>query len=120
MSDLRYHLDLIRWKDYNGVTKKLKIYSEVAHKWNEIATRLGFEPGKIVSLRNNFPTDHDRVMDVFRHWLENAGDLPNAGDYPRSWCGLVKLLKDVELSELAKQLHTALCSTHNSVRGNLK
>ena len=89
--------------------------------WNMIATRLGFELGEIDGIRRNYPfSDHDRLTVVLRRWFEDARSLPNAGDYPKSWEGLIELLKDAQLSEIAKELDTALCSTHNSVRGNLQ
>ena len=115
------HLALMEWKDENGATRKLKIYSNIAHKWDEIATLLGFELGEIGSIRRNCTIDdHGRVTDVLRRWFDDAINLPNASKYPKSWEGLVKLLNDAELGEVAKQLHTALSSTHSSVRRNLQ
>ena len=56
---------------------------------------------------------------VFKVWFENAVGLPNADKYPKSWQGLVNLLKDAELGEVATELHTALSSPRNSMRKNL-
>ena len=119
--NIEHHLvDLIKWRDENGVTRELKIYSKIAHRWNQIATRLGFELGEIDSIRRNYPfDDRDRVTAVLGRWLDDARNLPNASSYPKSWQGLLKLLQDAELSEVAGELHTALNSTHNNVRGNL-
>ena len=122
LTDLRdvahHHVDLIKWKDDNGAIRKLKCYSEVAHKWDQIATRLGFELGEIESIRKN-NSFNDRVTVTFRRWFEDAINLPNAMNYPKSWVGLIELLKDAELGEVAQELLTTLSSTHNSVRGNL-
>ena len=49
-----HFLELIKWKDENGVEKKLWIYSEIAHKWREVASLLGFKPGQ------NSTIEHDR------------------------------------------------------------
>ena len=105
-------LDLLKWEDDNGTTRELKIYAKIAHKWNKIATRLGFEPGQIDSIRRNCHniSDEDRVTAVLSHWFDNAGNLPNANTYPKSWQGLINLLTDSELSEVATELHTALSS----------
>ena len=115
-----YFLDQIKWKNKNGDIKELKIYSKIAHKWSQIATRLGCDPGEIHSIQKNYPfDDHDRVTAVFRLWFDNAKNLPNACRYPKSWPGLINLLEDAELGEVVRELHTALLSPHNSVRGNV-
>ena len=56
---------------------------------------------------------------MFKVWFENAMGLPNADKYPKSWQGVIDLLKDAELGEVAAKLHTALSSPRNSVRKNL-
>ena len=96
--------------------RELRIYSKIAHKWRRITTRLGFELGDIASIQNNYPVDHDQVTVVLGRWFENARDLPNASRYPKSWQGLINLLKDAELAEVAEELKRALSSLENSVR----
>ena len=109
-------LELLRWRDENDTTRELKLYSRVAHRWNQIATLLGFDYGQIESIKNNPPfTDLDRVKSVFIQWFENAASLPNASRYPKSWQGLINLLEDAELSEVAKELCTVLTSINGSV-----
>ena len=113
-------LDLLKWEDDNGTTREFKIYAKIAHKWNKIATRLGFELGQIDSIQRNYPfSDDDRVTAILRHWFDNAGNLRNAKMYPKSWQGLINLLEDSELGEVATELHKALSSPRNSVRKNL-
>ena len=113
-------LDLIKWEDENGVKRELRIYSKIAHKWRQIATRLGFEPGEIDSVRKNYPfDDHERVTTVLGRWFENAVNLPNGSRYPKSWQGLINLLEDTELGEVARELKRALSSPWNSVRDYL-
>ena len=110
-------VDLIKWEDENGVKRELRIYSKVAHKWRQIATQLGFEPGEIESIRKNNPfDDRDRVTVVLGRWFDNAKNLPNASRYPKSWQGLINLLEDAELGEVAEELKRALSSSWNSVR----
>ena len=46
-------------------------------------------------------------------------NLPNGSKYPKSWQGLINLLEDAELGEVAGELKKALSSPQNSVRGNL-
>ena len=110
-------MDLIKWEDEKGVKRELRIYSKIAHKWREIATLLGFEPGEIESIRKNYPfDDRDRVTVVLGRWFDNAKNLPNASRYPKSWQGLINLLEDAELGEVAQELKRTLSSPWNSVR----
>ena len=113
-------MDLIKWEDESQIRRELRIYSKIAHKWKQIATRLGFEIGEIESIRKNSSfDDNDRITAVLRQWFENAKSLPNASRYPKSWQGLINLLEDAELGEVAEELKRALFSPQNSVRGNL-
>ena len=49
-------------------------------------------------------------------WFENAKNLSNASRYPKSWQGLINLLEDAGLGEVAEDLKRALASPWNSVR----
>ena len=85
-----------------------------------MATRLGFSHGRIDSIRRNYPfSDYDRLAAVLGEWFDNATRLPNAHLYPLSWDGLVRLLNDCGLSEVANKLTAALDSPSSNVRGNL-
>ena len=112
-------LDLIIWKDENGVNRELRIYSKVAHQWRNIATKLGFEPGEIESVEENYHRDDIRITAVFKKWFDNAKSLPNASRYPKSWDRLIMLLDDAKLGEVAEELKKALSSQWNDMRGNL-
>ena len=114
------YLDLLKWQQHElSCVNQLKLYSRVSHKWELIATRLGFEPGNIDSLRRNNHDDYERVIAVFHRWFDDAKNLPNARKYPLSWQGLINLLEEAELGEVAKKLHAALSSPQSSVRQNL-
>ena len=115
------YLDLLKWQQHelSGV-KQVRLYSTIAYNWKLIATRLGFETGNIDSIGRNYHDDYERVTNVFRRWLNNAKNLPNASRYPKSWQGLINLLEDAELGEVATNLHSALTSERSNVRGNLQ
>ena len=108
-------MDLIKWEDENGVKRELRIYSKIAHKWRQIATRLGFELGEIESVEENHQRNDSRITAVLRRWFENAKNLANANRYPKSWQGLINLLEDVELGEVAEEVKRAISSPQNSV-----
>ena len=117
LTDVEHHfVDLIKWEDENGVKRELRVYSKIAHKWRQIATRLGFELGEIESVEENCHRNDSCITAMFRRWFENVRSLPNAGSYPKSWQGLINLLEDAELGEVAEELRKALSSPQSSVR----
>ena len=120
LPDVEHHfVDLIKWEDENGVQRELRIYSKIAHMWERIATRLGFESGEIDAVKDDHRTSYSCITAVLRRWFENARSLLNARRYPKSWQGLINLLEDAELGEVAEELKKALSSPQNTVRGNL-
>ena len=102
-------LDLITW---DGGKKKLRVYAKTAKNWKSIARKLGLEdesPGCIKNTaQRHFNDDNECVTEVFGKWLENAVGLPNADQFPKSWEGLLNLLNESELGEVAKELRTAI------------
>ena len=84
-----------------------------------MATRLGFSHGRIENLWSDYRRNYDRLAAVLGEWFDNATCLPNARLYPLSWDGLVRLLNDCGLSEVANKLTAALDSPSSNVRGNL-
>ena len=101
------------------VKRKLKVYSRIAHKWRDIATLLRLEVGEIKLIEDDHRRNDSRITAVLRQWFENAKNLPNGSRYPKSWQGLINLLEDTELGEVAREIKNALSSPWNSVRGNL-
>ena len=75
--------------------------------------------GETESFRRDYFDGRERITAVVRRWFENAKNLPNARMYPQSWQGLINLLEDAELGEVAEELKRALASPRNSVRENL-
>ena len=91
-----------------------------ASSWRTIARKLGLEvktPGCIDNIaRRHFNDDNECVREVFGKWLENAIGLPNASRFPKSWEGLLNLLTESELGEVATTLRIALTVADSSVR----
>lgn len=113
-------MDLIKWEDENGAPQEIRVFSKVAHKWSLMASTLGFSPGEIDSIRRSHPnSDYDCVTTMLGQWFDDAVSLPYAQIYPKSWQGLIKLMEDSQVGEVAKELNTVLCSRRNSVKGNL-
>lgn len=114
-----HHLGMLEWTS-GASSGKITLYDSAQYKWEEIAERLGLEPGLITSINRNKFDDRQRVTAVFEKWLSNANQLPNCSRYPRKWSGLIKLLEDSGLGQLSQDLEKALKCPVNSVRGNHK
>ena len=95
------------WID-NGKEKVLSIYDESQHKWREIGRILGLKKGELDGIGQDGHSARDKVSRVLGEWEEKASSLPHADRYPKSWGGLIKLLNDSGLPELAKDVHKAL------------
>ena len=62
---VKHHfMTLIKWVDENGTVREFRIYSKIAHKWRQIATLLGFEPGEIISVEGDYRNSCDRIATV--------------------------------------------------------
>lgn len=115
------HLSLLEWQSgaSGEETKKVRVFDDIAVRWNIVAERLGLEPGEIESIRRNKHDDRERLTSVFGRWFENANMLPNKNKYPKNWTGLIRLLCDSDFGELAEKLRNALCAPFNSVKNNI-
>ena len=105
-----HHLSRMEWKE-GDTTKVVKVYEESAHQWIKIGQNLGLESYTLTNISDNFAENYRRVTQVFQKWLENAVCLPNSHDYPRTWRGLVNLLRNSELGTLANKVDRALTAT---------
>ena len=56
---------------------------------------------------------------VFGQWLQNANGMKNAEMYPKSWKGLINLLIESDLADLANKVYNAIRSPQNEAKGNL-
>ena len=119
--EVKHHfVSRLEWKDLPLAEPKcVRVYNMAAWKWNLVADNLGLEPGEIESIRRNHFTDDERVIYVFRHWFNDANNLPSKERYPKKWSGLIRLLKDSDLGELSEEVHKALSAPYSDVRGNI-
>ena len=83
--------------------KRFNLSNHISDSWKTIGLTLGMELGLLNSIGRNRYDDADRLMTVFRRWLENAAGLPHHAGYPLSWQGLNTLLEDIGKTEVAKQ-----------------
>ena len=93
-------LILITYNDH-GVEKKLRIKKEIAPKWNELASVLGFSDGEIQSIRmSNHHQEVACAEKMLMTWMQRDGD--------GTWHKLILKMRDVELGSAAADLAKAL------------
>ena len=97
-------LFLIEWRDEKGEIKQLRIKQLICNQWKNIGDLLEIPESVLESWNTKHKEDSLKCIDsVMSHWLKCPID-----DYPVSWEGLKKLLKDVELSKVAEDIELAL------------
>ena len=94
------NLFLIEWRNEKGETERLRIKQKICNRWKYIGDLLEIPEAVLESWNTKHKEDSLKCIDsVMSHWLQHPTD-----DYPVSWEGLKKLLQDVELSEVAKDI----------------
>ena len=97
----------MEWNE-KGEMKKVRIYTEAAHKWMEIGQNLGLENGVLEGFDRDGHNNYERVTKVLGEWMSNASNLPRCNQYPRTWSGLIQLLDVSGLGDLAGRVSKAL------------
>ena len=92
----------------NGKKQVVSIYDEGSHKWHEIGQTLGLSEGVLDGIKQDSHSARDRLSKVLESWCENACGLSRPDHYPKSWIGLINLLNDSGLGELAIRVRKAL------------
>ena len=98
------NLTLIRWRDDQGRIQRFYLMDNISYKWRIIGELLGLPFPKLESIAMEH---HDKpencCRSVLGQWLDNPPPR-----YPTTWQGLLELLEDGKLGEIATQLRTAL------------
>lgn len=95
------HIMLIKYKLHNE-KKEFRLFQVIQHKWEEIGIQLRVPMHTID--RNQM--EREKCWEMLEKWLENGSEK-----YPLEWDGLINVLKDVELREVANDLILALENT---------
>lgn len=96
-------VDLIEWKDGSEV-QRFRLIDLIIGNCEEISIQLNilktvYDGWVIQRLGRQSGVCHD----VLQHWLQSG-----TGPHPITWKGLIEVLIDVQLGEVAIQLKTAL------------
>ena len=85
--------------------EKIKIIESVAPKWKELGVLLDFDPEgqtlELIEANNKLNGVVACCREMFVAWLKGKGK-------DATWEVLIELLNDIDLSELAKMVKTAL------------
>lgn len=103
------HLKLIKWTE-RGETKRFYLMEKIENKWRDIGQLTGLPLTQLESIA----TEHrDKPIECCRavlgRWLDNP---PSA--YPTTWDGLIELLEDCQLTQVAEELKIVLIKANLS------
>lgn len=88
-----------------GSTRGFKLTQLISSKWFNIGILLGLSADTLENYRQESKDNEQRILNVFNHWINDAGCPP---DYPMTWRGVLVLLRDIEMSTAAKELKESL------------
>jgi hypothetical protein len=98
------HLQLVKWKDGQGNTHRFYLMDVIGNKWRTVGHQLGLLPSQLDGTATQFGNNATECCRaVLGEWLENP-----PSDYPATWDGLVELLEDCKLAQVAIKLKAAL------------
>ena len=101
------HLTLIKWNDASGTTQRFYLMDRISAKWREIGKLLDLSAAQLQGIAMEHQgNQEDCCSAVLSKWMENP-----PREYPVSWEGLMELLEDSRLSQVVKELKTALEET---------
>ena len=99
-------LVLLEWSNESGNKQQLKIVEEISGKWRKVAVLLGLSVGQMDGImQQSFMDPEQCCLRVFDRWIISNGEYT---DYPVTWSGLYKLLKNTGHSTIAEHMKTAM------------
>ena len=99
-------LTLLKWKDAQGNVHRFYLINKTAAEWRNFGIRFG-QKDELKGWEDEFHRNAKRCWrEVMSRWLDNAG----TGEYPATWGGVLSVLEDVELWEVARELERVLGS----------
>ena len=100
------HLTLLKWTDSNSKNHSLRLRDELSSRWRDVGDLLGVDSSRQDGIHAQRMGDVRLCCrDILLDWLQMEDK-----SYPPSWEGLLVLLEDLELNNVAKKLNEALDS----------
>ena len=101
------HLTLIKWNDASGTTQRFYLMDRISVKWRETGDLLELSAAQLQGIVTEHQGNQEACCRaILSKWMENP-----PCEYPVSWEGLIELLEDSRLSQVVKELKTALEET---------
>ena len=116
------YLQLLKYVDRTSCSQEeLRLMTEMAPHWKEIANLLGVGHNKVLSIEgSNLRSFENCLMHVMNLWADNGHQMPNHKQYPETWSGVRQLLLDIQQKKLAKKLEAALSAESSNIRGSFR
>ena len=97
----------LKYKEDDGMVKRLRIITEASHKWKNIASLIS-DSITISAVELQYRSDPE---DCLRRILYDYFIEQKPEDYSQDWRGLIELLEDADLTALAERVkHALLCT----------
>ena len=74
----------------------------ISHRWEDLASQLGFETDMITEIADEYPSPRDTAQDVLSRWLYNEGKQPV------TWKTIITALREARFDVLAKDVEEAV------------
>ena len=93
--------------DDQGQTQKFRLREMISYKWRDLGILTKLTPSGLENISEKNRGDSEKCcQDVLDKWLEN----PPKG-YPNTWSGLIELLDDCRLTQIAEDLRNIIVNT---------
>ena len=97
-------LMILKYAD-DSVKKKIWIISQASHQWKDFASLICSETNRTSTLEKQYQNDPNECLrQVLIHNFINKKPLK----YSQTWSGLIKLLDDIDIETVSKELEHAL------------
>ena len=99
---------MIKWRDDSGKTQRFYLIDKIASEWRSLGFLVGLRSSEIDRLSVEYRENaHECCRAVLGQWLDNPPQ-----DYPHTWEGLMELLEDCKLVQVAAELKTVLAKAN--------
>ena len=95
------HFIVIKWNDDQGKKQKFHLIDRIKDKWRDIGRVARIPANELDNL--SVQPAAERCTAILEKWMRAPTD-----DYPGTWKGLMELLEDVMLEDVASELKTVL------------
>ena len=95
---------LMKYTSSDGQVKHYRLINRIQEHWRDIGILMGIEP----SVLNNYSSIwkgnlREQCREVLQTWHKQGSEK-----YPVTWSGMLRLLEDLELKEISRELQEAL------------